>query len=275
MKTSQETWLSRKYQTLTKTGKLSLIGEKKIDLSVFSQPSIQKDTKIIKVLDLSRTDIKSLEGLPYLPRLKTFIADKTEIDTFKNFSSIKNVISISLKETEISKKLSSNKYRLSLILVCPQLSTIDNKMIPQQIRDIAATYPPVCSQLINAGWMIETPPPTGDHLEQLCKQYIKDETEPLKTSSEVENSSKDFQEMIKQLHNKHEQVILNGLAKFGIISEETEDMELANRVKGVLSKHNIETGNNSEAILEAIRKLATQHSQHMSQHTETEVSDLE
>ena len=84
-------WLSRRLHTLKRTGVLTLIKEKNVDLSCLQIKDIGPYIQFIKTLDLTGTPIQSLENLPHLPRITNLIADYSGLKSCINFSSISTI----------------------------------------------------------------------------------------------------------------------------------------------------------------------------------------
>ena len=134
-------WINNRLYFLKTQGRMNLSGEKKFDLRVFSGPDHEKIFGLMKTLDVSYTPLESVDGLIYNKRLKHFIANKSEINTLRNFRCLRSVDSISMVGTPISRH---PNYKLSLLLVIgDHLHLIDNKLIPQSVREKAMAYSPI------------------------------------------------------------------------------------------------------------------------------------
>ncbi|OHT04975.1 hypothetical protein TRFO_27421 [Tritrichomonas foetus] len=162
-------WLTMHTMSITKTSKLLLNNNIQINLNDFSSPYFMTSIPLIKILDISNNEITSLEGLPYLPHLSTFIADDTNISSFLNFKSIKHATKVSFKRTHISKLVN---YRMAILLICgKKLISIDGKKIPTSLFEKISHYPKYTSELINRGWMVEYPCPPDNIIDELCITY--------------------------------------------------------------------------------------------------------
>ena len=264
-------WLQRRLIIVKRTGNLSLINEQNVDLNLFNMPEYSNQLSVIKTLDLTKTNIKSLEDLQHhFPKLTTFIADKTQISDFKNFQILSGVRSVSLKQTPVSKK---PHYKLSLLLCLGsdnKLTSIDGQIITKKLRSMAEQYPqPLTSNLINNGWMAEYPCPDENALFALCEKYDvshdtgiytipspKNDATNLPDDEDFENIDEmDFEDLISELRKKHEDMLMKGQAMFGLISEDT-NAYLSGKISSIFRAHGLPIeANSDQSILDAVNIL--------------------
>jgi hypothetical protein len=210
-------WISRRLLHLKKTGTFSLAGERELDLTDLSRPDAASVRTICRRLDLSRTTFSSLSGLPYLPRLLTFCGDRSQIASFANFRALRNATSISLKDTPLSQ---NETYRLSILLAVgtASLTSIDGTQVSPRLKSRAEAFPPVCADLVNAGWVAAPQVPTHDELLELCRQFrlatpAEEVSEaPIPVVPQVRLPS--FEDLLAQLKGEHEGVIVRGAELF-------------------------------------------------------------
>lgn len=261
-------WLARRLHTLKRTGILTLIKEKNVDLSSLQMKDMGPYIQFIKTIDLTGTPIRSIENLPFLPRLTSFIADYSEINSFVNFSSISTATSISVKKTPLSQ---IPHYRLAILLaVGPNVVKIDGKMISPVLLNRYKSYPLCFHDLINKGWAFEYPCPSAQETQKLCKQYRIDmpvEEDPIEFSHEEEafieeeTPSIDFDTLAQKLWNQHEDMLQKKQAMFGIINDDVSEVaqdesNFADRVSALFKSHGYEVDkSNNKSILEAIDQL--------------------
>ena len=267
-------WLQRRLLMAKRTGNLVLANEQNVDLNVFSYPEFSKPLSIVKMLDLSRTNISSLEGItkPF-PKLATFIADRTQISDFKNFRVLSNVRSFSLKQTPVSKV---PHYKLSLLLCVGSknvITSIDGVTLSKKLKSMASEYPqPISSELVNRGWLAEYPVPSEEQFQQLCIKYnIEDSSEfsinpqekqpmtnlpeNIEDGEEEDIDNIDFEDLIKNLHQKHEDMLMKGQAMFGLIAED-KNAYLSGQISSIFKSHGLKIDSNSDQnILDSVNKL--------------------
>lgn len=265
-------WLDKQIPFLKAQGRLNFYNEKNLDLSIFQDPEIEKQLNMLKILDISNTNVSSLDGFPSFKHIKHFNAENTQISNLKNFRSLRSLTSICMKNTPISKE---KNYKLSLYLIIPNLKQIDGQLVPEAIKTKVKQYPPIVEDLVNAGWIAEFPCPHVDTLIELCKQFgIKPKptyTQPIDYEAisecdfneEVIKNQKivytgDFETTLKKLKRRHEETIRKGQALFGII-DEIDDESLPSEIAKVLNEHGIEADEkNEEDIITAVQELAAQ-----------------
>ena len=262
-------WLSRRLHTLKRTGVLTLIKEKNVDLASLQIKDMCSYIQFIKTLDLTGTPIQSIENLPFLPRITSFIADYSELQNCINFSAISTTTSISVKKTPLSKL---PHYKLSILLaVGPNIVKIDGKMISPVLLNRYKKYPEYVRDLVNKGWVVEYPCPSPSKLLSLCKQYkveIPDEEEQTEfppdeeeTFVEEEAPVVDFDSLAQKLWNQHEDMLQKKQAMFGIIDDDESDItqdesEFGNRIAALFKSHGYEVNpSDNKSILEAIDEL--------------------
>ncbi|KAH0794583.1 hypothetical protein GPJ56_001608 [Histomonas meleagridis] len=197
----------------------------------------------------------------------TFIADNTLISDFKNFHAISSVSKISLKGTPIS---TNPSYKLSLYLVSGQsLKVIDGKKIPSSIIKKASTYPPIVSNLINAGWFAEYPCPTFEKLYELCNEYNINQKLMTGEKFAYDNSigideevyTGDFEETIALLRLKHEEMLRKGQSLFGITDVENQEADVKDQIVNIFGINGMDRVvlRNEENLIDLIQELCKKH----------------
>ena len=261
-------WLSRRLHTLKRTGVLTLIKEKNVDLSSLQIKDMGSYIQFIKTLDLTGTPIQSIENLPYLPRITSFIADYSDLKSCINFSSISTATSISVKKTPLSQL---PHYKLAILLaVGPNIVKIDGKMISPVLLNRYKTYPPYVHDLVNKGWVVEYPCPDVQQLQSLCKQYkveipVYEENTDFSLEEEPpveeEAPAVDFDTLAQKLWNQHEDMLQKKQAMFGIINDDASEVaqdesNFGDRVVALFKSHGFEINkSDNKAILKAIDNL--------------------
>ncbi|KAK8886905.1 hypothetical protein M9Y10_037938 [Tritrichomonas musculus] len=255
-------WLTRKISTLIRSGQLILPYEKDFKPSALAIRAFNKNLDLIKIFDIRGSSISTIEGLPFLPNLHTFLAESTNISSFANFSAIKKASKVSFKKSPIT---DFPKYKLALLIICEnKLNSIDDVIVSKALIKKSSTYPPIASELIERGWVVETPTPEDDRFEELCKEYdinnekdnkieIEEENEELNAST---NEEDDFDLIIQEYHNRQEEMFNEAEALFNIIPERDSEAELAEEISNLFGMHGIAIdANNDEIVIEAVEEL--------------------
>ena len=227
-------WLERKMHSLKKSGQLFLSSERNIDVKVFSDPKFSKDIKkLTKVFIVSRSNLTTLENIPKMPKLNELNIDYTEIKNFANILAFPHLRKISFKGCP---NLQLESAQLSLVIALQELTSINDKQIPQGIQKKAKEFPEIASKLVNAGWMAIYPCPKGKDLKEICDyykvKYSDDEFESDSTEYDVDHEEDiefdandddfNFEVCLHVLHEKHEEMIRKSQAMFGISNNFSE-----------------------------------------------------
>ena len=260
-------WLDSRVYNLKRQGRMILTNEPKLvtNFSDLSSPAAYRQLSVMKVLDLSRNDIESIEGLRHFPKLKHFLADSTKIADLRNFRVLEGVNTISLEKTPVAEK---EHFRLGLLLVVGDtLKSINGRVITATLVTRAATYPPVCRELVNRGWIPTYPCPDSEGLAALGEEYGV-EQEPELDLEESESSAIEeedahneeeelaFEEKLERLRKDHALMTKKGEALFGIVSPEEVT---ANAVTNILKSHGVQVDeDDDDQIVEAVKSLVTE-----------------
>lgn len=257
-------WLDSRLYNLKRQGRMILTNEPKLatHFADLSTPAAYRALSVMSVLDMSRNDITSIEGLRHFPKLKHFLADSTNIADLRNFRVLEGVNTISLQKTPVAEK---EHFRLGLLLVVgDSLKSINGRVITATLVKRAATYPPICRELVNHGWIPTYPCPEQDELDELCRQYGLEPEPGVPPDSdsvveeeinEDEEEEIEFEKVLQNLRKDHALMTKKGEALFGIV---TPDELAANAVSTILKSHGVEfDDNNDDQIVEAVKTLCT------------------
>ena len=257
-------WLNGRLYMLRQQGRLLLANESRLDFAALSSPAAYRQLSIMKVLDVSRNEIESIEGLRRFPKLTHFIANSTKIADLRGFKALEGVTTISLENTPVS-ELENFKLGLAIV-VGASLRSINGKMIPTTIARRAQSYPDVCRDLIDRGWMPEYPCPDQEAIVSLCEKFGIERSGSHSTETEVRSDEGEFEsddeggtfpEVLARLRRAHELMIEKGEALFGIITASDEDQTKA--VSDVLNAHGFDVDEKDDAqILEAVKRLCSE-----------------
>lgn len=255
-------WINSRLYFLRTEGRLVLSNEPKVaeDFAALSSPSVYKQIRLMKILDISRTNITTIDGFRKYPKLVHFIANNTKLENFKGFSALSSVSTISLLNTPISQL---KTFRIALVLaVGPNLKSVNGKAIPQSVFEKAQMYPEVCGELVNRGWIPEFPPPDSETLENLCQEYGIDSAEhptefhtPKQDHGNEEEEELEFEDLIRKLRKEHEEEIQKGKAIFGMIDADEEE-DVGEQVSSIMGTYGVKVDPRDEqSIIEMVKRL--------------------
>lgn len=254
-------WLMSRLYFLRTEGRLVLSNEPKVaeEFAVLSSPSVYKQIRLMKILDISRTNITTINGFRKYPKLTHFVANNTKLEDFRGFSALSTVSTISLLNTPISEL---KTFRIALVLaVGSNLKSVNGKAIPETVIEKANMYPKVCGELVNLGWIPTFPPPESDELDKLCEEYgITDrapEVYPQKQPKVEDDQEEelDFEDLIRKLRAEHEEEIQKGKAIFGMIDEDEEE-DVGEQVSSIMKTYGVKVDPKDEgAIIEMVKRL--------------------
>ena len=166
MLVSKPSWLKQREKESHKTGILDLSHDVITDLTVISSHPF------LKVLDLSLQSIPNLKGLPKMPNLSKFIANKSAIESYAGFDAIESVTALELEGTPLSK---AKTFKLSAMFVFKKLTSINKRMIPQSVKEkynsFDKSYLLDIKDLVCSGWLVTYPCPDDVTLMALMKEY--------------------------------------------------------------------------------------------------------
>ena len=234
-------WIQTRISEINQRGKLDLSQEARFNPECFKLKSFSPYLKLIRVIDLSNTSITDLTGFVRFPSLSTFIANHTPISSFANFSILKGITKISLKQTPIS---NNKSYQLSITtLLMPEISIIDGKIISDSLKQKAQKLGKLTASLLDSGWIMPFPIPNSYEIMDECHKrginvdssdfddLSSDETE----NSELTNISDDFNE---ETVSENDKQLANGIsnifADFGIDIDPTNYRELLATIADIL-----------------------------------------
>lgn len=174
MKSANETLLQalqRQRRQLSMRGVLNFSGIKTDNLA-----RIGNQQALVELI-LNDSSITSFATLQPQKRLKSIIADNSKVQVLSGLSIQPRLSSVSLRNTPVSK---DEYFRIELLVVVgPRLSIINGSPVTQNERRMAQSYPPVARRLVEAGWILQYPPPSKYDFIYLTKQF------------KIENVSKD------------------------------------------------------------------------------------
>jgi hypothetical protein len=231
-----------------------------IDLSAI------KSRKSMKELNISKTNLTTLQGLALQPNLSVLNAENSQLGTFVNFASIPHASIFFLQHTP----LRDHPFCFLGIAIMSDAEKpiVDGTLIPPLWRKRAAKYPPFVRELISAGWPLVFPCPSGEELRVSCLEYtvtyIEDtivDQSPLVPSADASEETQfedaDFLREIDALLGQHEKVIRKAMSGFGLL-DDTED-RLREKVMGILERRKqqvfLDNGDIDTQIITAVRAL--------------------
>ena len=261
MNTSLPNWITRRIPMLKRSGKFCVAGDIHFDPGILALPEVAKVLAICRHIDLSRTSLSTLEGLPPFPHLLTFCADKTGISNFKNFHVLHTASSFSFRGTPLS-ELPTYQLGLLLAVGIDNVSSIDGRVVSQKLKKRAREYPKFCSDLVNKGWVPVYPCPEATQFLKICADFDVEPEFPnvVPDTFDFEHldaighiTSLNFEELIKRLKDEHEDVITRGQALFGLVDYEGA---FAYKVADLLRAHGFRLDSvTDEGIIKNVKEL--------------------
>jgi hypothetical protein len=249
-----------------RTGQLILNNETSVDLAALSHPVFRKNYAAgLKHLQISGTPVTSLEGLPPLIHLRSFIADRTSIESFVNFSAIAHVTKISLKGTPVARL---SNYKLSLLLICgSNLTSIDGGCVPAALREKSATFPSYAGAFVSKGWQVQVPCPdreTWDHLSQQYDIPLPGEQKPDSPQQPAAGQPEiePFETIAQQIRERQEAMFAKAEERLEIQKQIDEEDQLAEGIATLLQEVGIAVDpNNEDDLVEEVWKLCRKAAQ--------------
>lgn len=156
-----------KYQITVQRRSLNLTG-----LISIQDPEITSLTGFgvmphLKILNISRSHIKSLDTLPAQPLLNQIVADHSDLSSFAGLSRHKKLRDVSFIGTPLESK--PNSRLACIIVVGPQISIVNKRGVKRSEREEASRYPRITKLLLEAGWDLETPVPSTEKFREILK----------------------------------------------------------------------------------------------------------
>jgi hypothetical protein len=256
-------WLSRRVLLLKRTGQFSFASESAFDPPALAHPSLSSLIRVVKVLDISRTPVTSLAGCPIFPRLTVFVGDRSKLENFANFRALRSALTISLKETPISKLPT---YRLSVLIglgADSQLTSLDGSQISGALRTHASSFSQTGTELVNRGWIATTRLPEFPALQTLCEQFgvetpsVVSDSEHFSSEASEARDPSDFKELVSRLREEHREVWRKGKAQFGMLNDDDEN--LTDDVVALLQKYQLtEQGSSDLDVFAVVQSLCAE-----------------
>jgi hypothetical protein len=261
-------WLQRAELTFLRTGKLILNGDPTPDLSLIHSRTSLKE------LNISKTQLTTIEGLAPQPHLSIFNAENSQLSSFVNFSAISHASIFFLRNTPLSE---DPLFYLGIALMSTAENPIvDGKLVAKVWKRRAASYPPFVRDLISAGWKLQLPCPEPADLREICGEfgvtYVEDD-QPVEAVQAVSSTTKpeseiidesDYLAVINHLMGKHEDVIVGATRDFELLDESEDRFQL--ELRQILEKQRHirfeEDGDIDLQIITAIRALCLHRGTH-------------
>jgi hypothetical protein len=122
----------------------------------------------LETLDLTGARVKSLLSLPPQPCLRRIVADSSQIETLEGVGAQPRLASLSLIGAPVSQ---FPHFRLAAMIANPMISVVNGAKVTLDERRMSEAYPPVARQLVNAGWVMQCPPPSSDDFQVLAQAF--------------------------------------------------------------------------------------------------------
>ncbi|EAX90502.1 hypothetical protein TVAG_311300 [Trichomonas vaginalis G3] len=210
-------WLQKVKQLLKKSYSLDLSGENITDIKLFPR------TTALKHLNLSYTQLKSLQGLKLQKALQTLSIEGSSISSFAGFSVVRSISNITLKRSLVEK---IPNYQTSLLIVCPNLHTIDGKVVRSSTKIIAQKLAenPLIPKLVNLGW-IATYPIEDEEVEELARQFGILDEHLTATHFQGDHQGDQFEDELRRIDEEHNRIVEEAKKSCGFATTDAEGME--------------------------------------------------
>ena len=169
----------------------------------------------MRTLNLSLLSITSLENMKNQPSLKKLIADGSKIESLAGFLAVESITSISLKKCPV---LQQPNFLVALLAVCPNLVSVNGKLVSQKIKEKAQSLPANTYLLINKGWELKLPITEREVDELLNLERDVD------SEAEEQEEILPFEERIARIENQHEEMVRECKIECGFLPEDSLDM---------------------------------------------------
>ena len=214
MTSTEPLWVKKVNDTLKHDYRVDLSGENIVNISLFPK------TSTLKQLNLSYVQLQSLNGMKPQTALQTFIAEGSAIANFAGFAAFSGISSAILRNSVVEQV---PNFAVSLLLVCPKLTTLDGKLIKQSVvkqaeklRELEYTV-----ELVNKGWMA-TYPIDDEQLEKLAEEYgIIQQNQDEETNPDLYKD--DFDQQLRMIDEEHQRIIDDAKRDCGFAVSDRED----------------------------------------------------
>jgi hypothetical protein len=216
----KSSWPCKILQGLKTSSSVDLEGEHIDDLSRLGQH------KMMRHLNLSYVQITSLAGLKPQPNLESLTAIGSRITSFQNFSAIAGIRRLVLNNTPVAR---APQFVLSAVLICPNLTSLNERQIPDLTRNRAKSYPYPGRLLVDAGWLAEFPYPPDDRLADLAVKFgVVEPEEEEDAQTATEEAEDRFEDVLAGLWRRHEKLVKRAQCRSQGITPEPDDDSVAN-----------------------------------------------
>ena len=174
--------------------------------------------KKLQILDISNSEVESLVTMQPQPVLKEIIADDSLLNSFAGISQHPRLSSFSFRGTPLYHV--KNSRLAAIVVIGPRATSINGEPVTRKERRIAETYPPAARYLIEAGWVLQHPPPNIFDF-----QYLADEFGINVKRDELE---------AKRDHCADDELVSPEHSMMSILSEELREVSFAETVARIL-----------------------------------------
>lgn len=280
---SEPLWLRKSRESLKKTNIVDLSGENIEDISLFPR------SQMLKTLNLSYVQLKTLNGIKKQKNLNVLIADGSHLESFEGFDAFPNLHSVSIQNTKLAK---NKEALLSLLLICPKVAKYNNKLIPRTIRECYDEYPQkeIASKLVAKGWMA-TYPISENEIFEIAEEYEVIENRAKESQDPIVVD--DFEQAMNEFEKEHDMMIENAKKECNFVPEDSmqesepepeeeksiDTSQLVDRIATILMNAGIQldTDNLEHSVLQSVESLLNEYGTPIGQSSDasTEVSPNE
>lgn len=214
---NQPLWLKKVNELLKKSYSLDLSGENITDIKLFPR------TTALKHLNLSYTQLKSLQGMKTQKAIQSLNIEGSSISSFAGFSALKNLSNITLKRSLVEK---FENYQISLLIVCPNVHTIDGRIVKSSTRMIAQKLAenPLVPKLVNLGWMA-TYPIEDEEIEDLAKEFGIQDSHLAATHYHGAQQGDLFEDELRRIDEEHNRIVEEAKISCGFAAPDMDEQE--------------------------------------------------
>ena len=268
-------WVKKVHETLKHDFRVDLSGENIVNISLFPK------TSTLKYLNLSYVQLQSLAGMKPQTSLQTFVAEGSALTSFAGFAAFSGISSCTLRNSVVEQ---NPNFALSLLTVCPRVTTLDGKLVKQSVvrqaeklRELEYTV-----ELVNRGWIAKYPI-NDEELEDLAKEYgIIEEDNGSQNEENADFIKDDFDQQLRRIDEEHARIVEEAKRSCGFavpdeneeysqdheetsdddyVSIEVPEYTLLDRIATILAYagQKIDNKNLKESVLKVIENLCENH----------------
>jgi hypothetical protein len=123
--------------------------------------------KQLTTLILTGCPLRSLQSLCPQQCLRTLLADRSRVEVLTGLGRHISLSTLSLADTPVGE---TPNFRTAALILIPKLSVINGGAVTAAERALRDSYPRIAQPLVNAGWIVQAPPPCESDFEGLARE---------------------------------------------------------------------------------------------------------